>query len=192
VVLRTKLKAQTGRTIKARGEVIRIVKPATLFGWHRELVRRKWTYRHRKAGRPRTEKAIEQLVLRLARENDWGYERIEGELHKLGYTIGHETVGNILNRHGIPPAPEREPSPGWRHLMTNYKDQLLACDLFTVETLFLQTLCVLGFIVSPNAVCARFHRNWHASRTFRRLHRPSGQCLGHSTGLPGDVGVSRP
>jgi hypothetical protein len=192
VVLRTKLKAQTGRTIKARGEVIRIVKPATLFGWHRELVRRKWTYRHRKAGRPRTEKAIEQLVLRLARENDWGYERIEGELHKLGYTIGHETVGNILNRHGIPPAPEREPSPGWRHLMTNYKDQLLACDLFTVETLFLQTLCVLGFIVSPNAVCARFHRNWHASRTFRRLHRPSGRCLGHSTGLPGDVGVSRP
>jgi hypothetical protein len=49
-------------------------------------------------------------------------------------------VGNILNRHGIPPAPEREASPSWRHLMTHYKDQLLACDFFTVETLFLQTL----------------------------------------------------
>jgi putative transposase len=146
VVLGIKLKEQTGRTIKAMGEVIRMVKPATLFGWHRELVRRKWTYRHRKAGRPRTDKEIEQLVLRLARENDWGYERIEGELLKLGYTISHETVGNILQRYGIPPAPEREPSPSWRHLMTHYKDQLLACDFFTVETLFLQTLYVLVFV----------------------------------------------
>lgn len=146
IVLGTKLKAQTGRTIKAMGEVIRIVKPATLFRWHNELVRRKWTYRHRKAGRPRTDQAIEQLVLRLARENDWGFERIEGELKKLGYTIGHETVGNILRRHDIPSAPEREPSPSWRRLMTHYKDQLLACDFFTVETLFLQTLYVLVFV----------------------------------------------
>jgi putative transposase len=146
VVLGSKLKEQTDRTIKAMGDVIRIVKPATLFGWHRGLVRRKWTYRHRNAGRPRTGKEIEQLVLRLARENDWGYERIEGELLKLGYTISHEMVGNILERHGIPPAPERDPSPSWRHLMTHYRDQLLACDFFTVETLFLQTLYALVFI----------------------------------------------
>ncbi|HEX3051300.1 MAG TPA: integrase core domain-containing protein [Aggregatilineaceae bacterium] len=146
IVMGTKLKAQTGRTIKAMGEVIRIVKPTTLFGWHKQLVRRKWTYRQRQAGRPRTDRAIEQLVLRLARENDWGYERIEGELLKLGYDISHETVGHILQRHRIPPAPEREPSPSWRHLMTHYKDQLLACDFFTVETLFLHTLYVLVFI----------------------------------------------
>jgi putative transposase len=146
VVLGTKLKDQTGRTIKAMGDVIRIVKPATLFRWHRELVRRKWTYRHRNAGRPRTDKQLEQLVLHLARENDWGYERIADELLKLGSTISHETVGNILERHGIPPAPERDPSPSWRHLMTHYKEQLLACDFFTVETLFLQTLYVLVFI----------------------------------------------
>ena len=147
VVLGTKLKAQTGRTIKAMGEVIQIVKPATLFGWHRQLVRLKWTYRQRNpGGRPRTDREIEQLVVRLARENDWGFERIEGELLKLGYTVSHETVGNILRRHHIPPAPERETSPSWRHLMTHYKDQLLACDFFTVETLFLQTLYVLVFI----------------------------------------------
>ncbi|HVO69816.1 MAG TPA: hypothetical protein VMT24_07215 [Aggregatilineaceae bacterium] len=95
VVLATKLKTRTGRTIKAMGEVIRIVKPATLFRWHRELVRRKWTYRHRNPGRPQTDKEIERLVLRLARENDWGYERIEGELIKLGITISHETVDPI-------------------------------------------------------------------------------------------------
>jgi hypothetical protein len=85
-------------------------------------------------------------VVRLARENDWGFERIEGELLKLGYTISHETVGNILRRRGIPPAPERETSPSWRHLMTHYKDQLIACDFFAVEALFLQTLYVLVFI----------------------------------------------
>jgi putative transposase len=146
VVLATQLKVRTGRTIQAMGEVVRIVKPATLLGWHREVVRRKWTYRHGSSGRPQIDKEIEQLVLRLARENDWGYERIEGELIKLGVTISHETVGNILQRHGIPPAPERAPSPSWRHLTMHYKDQLLACDFFAVETLFLQTLYVLVFV----------------------------------------------
>jgi putative transposase len=147
VVLGSKLKAKTGRTIQQMSEAIRIVKPATLIGWHKQLVRLKWTYRQRnRGGRPRTEREIEQLVLRLARENNWGNERIEGELLKLGYTISDETVGNILRRHGIPPAPERDPSPSWRHLMTHYRDQLLACDFFTVETLFLQTLYVLVFI----------------------------------------------
>jgi hypothetical protein len=75
IVLATRLKARTERTIKAMGDVIRIVKPATLFGWHRELVRRKWTYRHRNPGRPQTNREIEQLVLRLARENDWAYSQ---------------------------------------------------------------------------------------------------------------------
>ena len=147
VVLATRLKAQSGRTIKSLGEVIRIVKPATLYGWHKQLVGWKWTYRNQnRGGRPRTDREIEQLVVRLARENDWGFERIEGELLKLGYTISHETVGNILRRYNISPAPERDTSPSWRHLMTHYKNQLLACDFFTVETLFLQTLYVLVFI----------------------------------------------
>jgi putative transposase len=147
VVLGTKLKARTGRTIQQMRDAIRIVKPATLFGWHKQLVRLKWTYRrHNQSGRPRTDRDLEQLVLRLARENDWGSERIEGELRKLGYEISDETVRNILRRHGIPPAPERDASPSWWHLMTHYKDQLLACDFFTVETLFLQTIYVLMFI----------------------------------------------
>ncbi|WP_275124876.1 helix-turn-helix domain-containing protein [Aggregatilinea lenta] len=89
-------------------------------------MRHKWTYRNRSPGRPRTDREIEQLVLRLARESDWGYERIEGELLKLGITVSHETVGSILERHEIPPVAEREPSLSWRHLMTHYKDQLLA------------------------------------------------------------------
>jgi hypothetical protein len=105
---------------------MRIFQPETFFKWHREL---------------------ERLVVRLARENhDWGNGRIEGECQKLGHEISEETVGNILKRHGIPPAPERQPSRSWRHLMTHYKEQILACDFFTVETLFLKTWYVLFFI----------------------------------------------
>lgn len=77
VVLGTKLKTQTGRTIKALGDVIRIVKPKTLFQWHKQLVKFKWTYRrHNQGGRPRIDRDLEQRVLRLARENDWGSERV--------------------------------------------------------------------------------------------------------------------
>ncbi len=147
VVLAVRLKATSGRTIKQLGDVIRIVKPRTVFGWHRELVRWKWTYRQRnRGGRPRTDQDIERLVMRLARGNGWGNERIQGELLKLGYEISDETVANILRRHGVPPVPERDTSPSWRHLMTHYKDQLLACDFFTIDTLFLQTLYVLIFV----------------------------------------------
>jgi putative transposase len=78
------------------------------------LVRWKGTYRrHNQEGRPRTDREIERLVVRLARENGWGFERIEGELLKLGYTISHETVGNILRRHvSHPYRSERHPRVG--------------------------------------------------------------------------------
>jgi transposase len=82
------------------------VKPITLLGWYQQLVRLKWTYRQRNlGGRARTDGEIERLVVRLARENNWEIERIEGEVKKLGYTINHETVGNMLRRHGIPRHP---------------------------------------------------------------------------------------
>jgi transposase InsO family protein len=133
--------------MKELSKVIRIVKPATVFGWHQALARWKWTYKTQSGGgRPRTNQEVEKLVVRLARENDWGNKRIQGELLKLGHALSDETVANILRRHGIPPLPEREPSLSWRHLMSHYQDQLLACDFFTVETLFLQTLYVFVFI----------------------------------------------
>jgi putative transposase len=88
VVLTTRLKATTNRTTRQLRDVIRIFQPETVFKWHRALVRRTWTY-HRKnrGGRPRTDKELERLVVRLARENsDWGNGRIAGECRKLGMT----------------------------------------------------------------------------------------------------------
>jgi hypothetical protein len=176
VVLAVRLKATTGRTIKQLCAVIRVVKPKTVFAWHRELVRWKWTYRQRNRGRrPRKDRDIERLVVRLARENDWGIERIEGELKKLGYTVSHETVGNILQRHNMPPAPERERSPSWRHLITHYRDQLLACDFFTVETLFLQMIYVS--CSSRSAVDASIWRVTRRIRTARGWrNKPANSC----------------
>ena len=146
-VLAIKLKNRTRRTIKELREVIRIIQPETVLNWHRELVRRKWTQRASKhQGRPQTPMVIEELVLRLASENDWGNGKIQGELLKLGHKLSEETIANILKRHGIPPLPERSSSLSWQKLMSHYKHQLLACDFFTVETLFLQTIYVLFFI----------------------------------------------
>ncbi len=147
-VLAAHLKSVTGWPVKQFGKVLRIFQPETVFKWHRDLARRKWAYQsHRQRGRPRTKQEIERLIVRLARENrDWGNNKIAGELAKLGIALSDETVADILRRHGIPRAPERGGSPSWRHLMSHYRDQLLACDFSTVETFLLQTLYVFFFI----------------------------------------------
>lgn len=147
-VLTKKLKQSTNRSTSQLRDVIRIIKPETVFRWHRELVRRKWTQEQKnKGGRPRISKDIESLIVRLAQENHrWGYAKIEGELFKLGNKISITTVRNVLDRNGIVPAPVRYGSIGWRTLMSHYKEQLLACDFFTVETIFLRTIYVLIFI----------------------------------------------
>jgi len=147
-VLTTKFKQTTRQTANQLREVIRIFEPETVLRWHRELVRRKWTYPNKnKGGRPSISKETESLILRLARENSrLGYGKIAGELLKLGFQVSLTTVRNVLDRCGIQPAPVRNGSIGWRHLMTHYKEQILACDFFTVETVLLQTIYVLFFI----------------------------------------------
>jgi putative transposase len=94
------------------------VRPETLLRWHRDLIRRRWSYPHQR-GRPRVGAELCGLVLRLARENPtWGYRRIHGELCRLGYTgrIGASTVWTILHRAGIDPAPTRS-AVSWRQFL---------------------------------------------------------------------------
>jgi putative transposase len=120
------------------------VRPETLLRWHRELVRRRWTYPHRR-GRPAVATEVRALVLRLARENPtWGYRRIHGELCRLGYQrrIGASTVWAILHRAGVDPAPRRS-ALSWRQFLRAQATGVLAVDFFTVDTLFLQRLYVL-------------------------------------------------
>jgi putative transposase len=147
-VVTATFKTLTHRTATQLRQVIRLFQPETVLKWHRELVRRKWTYRSGKRnGRPRTIKEVETLIVRMVHDNPgWGYDRLEGELRKLGYVISDQTIGNILARHGMPSVPQRQSSGSWRHLMQHYKQQILACDFFTIDTLFLQTIYVLFFI----------------------------------------------
>jgi putative transposase len=123
-----------------------LVTPATLLRWHRELVRRNWTYPRRRPGRPPTGCALHELVLRLARENPgWGYQRIAGELLKLGFRTSPSTVRRLLASAGFEPAPRRR-AVSWPAFLRRQAASLLACDFFTVETVTLRRLYVLFFI----------------------------------------------
>jgi putative transposase len=123
-----------------------VVTPATLLRWHRELVRRNWTYPQRKPGRPPTGRELRELVLRLAHENPgWGYQRIAGELIKLGFRISPSTVRRLLASAGLEPAPRRG-AVSWPGFLRRQAASLLTCDFFTVETITLRRLYVLFFI----------------------------------------------
>ncbi len=98
---------------KVLEDVANAAKPDTIMGWYRRLIARKFdgSKSRRYPGRPRLDNEIEQLVVRMAKENSaWGYDRIVGAMANLGYTLSDQTVGNILQRHGIPPAPEHKRS----------------------------------------------------------------------------------
>jgi putative transposase len=120
--------------------------PATLLRWHRQLVSWRWTYPHKRPGRPPLDSRVQTLVLRLARENPgWGYRRIVGELRNLGISVSATSVRAILVRHGLPPAPQRD-ELSWRKFLRQHAAMTLACDFFTVETAWLRRIYVLFFI----------------------------------------------
>jgi putative transposase len=121
---------------QALKEVATIVKPDTILGWHRKLVAQKFDgSQQRKApGRPRIDPELEALIVRMAQENrSWGYDRIVGALANLGLTVSDQTVGNVLKRHGIAPAPERKTTTTWKEFIRTHMDVLVATDFFTAE-----------------------------------------------------------
>src|SRR5262245_20657796 len=121
---------------QALKEVATIVKPDTVLAWHRKLVARKFdgSQQRRAPGRPPIDPELEALVVRMARENrSWGYDRLVGALVHLGYTISDQSVGNILKRHGIAPAPERRTTTTWKEFIRTHMEVLVATDFFTAE-----------------------------------------------------------
>ena len=147
VALTIRLQRQTQRWQQRLREALLLVQPDTLLKWHRQLVGRKWTFQHpHRGGRPRVECDVEALIVRIAQENPrLGYDKLQGELLKLGFKVHQSTVKNVLHRHGLLPAPQRGRS-AWRTFLKHYRQQMLACDFFTVEIPRLETLYVLFFI----------------------------------------------
>src|SRR6478609_3842404 len=137
---------------KALAEVATVARPDTILAWYRKLLARKFdgSKARRGPGRPRISREVEQLIVRMAQENhDWGYDRIVGALANLGYQVCDQTVGNVLQRHGLPPAPERKHTTTWSAFIRIHLALLAATDFFTAEVLTLRGLAtyyVLFFI----------------------------------------------
>ena len=167
-----------------------LVTPNTILAWHRGLVRRRWTYPHRRPGRPALRPQTVELIVRLARENPrWGYLRIVGELQRLGVAVSKGSVANVLRRHRCPTAPRRE-GPTWTEFLRIQAKGILATDFFTVDTVLLRRYYVLfvieldrrvvhllGVTANPNGPwTTQVARNFttdldHAGRRFRFLIR---------------------
>jgi putative transposase len=130
--------AELGKRLgkKVLKEVASIVTPDTILAWHRKLIAQKFdgSQKPQVPGRPRIDKELEALVVRMAQANrSWGYDRIAGTLAHLGYKISDQTVGNILKRHGILPAPAREKTTTWKAFIRTHLDVLVVTDFFTTE-----------------------------------------------------------
>ena len=121
-----------------------LVSPQTLLRWHRDLVKRKWTFgRISSGGRPPMSEEVRELILRMGRENPrWGCIRIRGELAKLGVRVSATRIRTLLRANGFGPAPRRS-GPTWNEFLRAQAQGILALDFFTVETAWLRTLYVL-------------------------------------------------
>src|SRR5665811_660061 len=137
---------------KALEELAAVAKPDTLLAWYRKLIASKFdgSKFRTSRGRPRVDEETERLVVRMAKENPgWGYDRIVGAMANLGLRLSDQTVGNILRRHDIPPAPKRKQATSWKDFIRAHMAVLVATDFFTVEVLTLRgliTYYVLFFI----------------------------------------------
>jgi putative transposase len=132
--------AEIGKRLgrKALAQVACVAKPDTILAWYRRLIAQKFDgSKHRRyPGRPRIEPQLEALVVQMAKENSgWGYDRIVGALANLGHEVSDQTVGNVLKRHGIAPAPKRSQTTTWREFIRTHMAVLAGIDFFTVEVL---------------------------------------------------------
>jgi hypothetical protein len=143
--------AELGQKLGRQGleEIATVAKADTILAWHHKCVTPTVapSAPHKSVGRPRVDQEIESLVVQMAWENrSWGYDRIVGALRNLGYTISDQTVGNILKRHSIPPAPERKKTVRWSEFIRMHMDVLSATDFF-LGTVWSRLKLVLSFLL---------------------------------------------
>ena len=154
--------AEIGKRLgrKALAQVACVAKPDTILAWYRRLIAQKFDGSRRRSypGRPRIDPKLESLIIRMAQENSsWGYDRIVGALANLGYHVSDQTVGNVLERHGLAPAPKGSQNTTWKEFIRRHMAVMAGIDFFTVEVLTwrgLVTYYILFFIhLESRRVC---------------------------------------
>ena len=146
--------AEIGKRLGRKGleQVACVAKPDTVLAWYRRLVAQKFDGSRQRSypGRPAIQPKIVELVVQMARENPgWGYDRLVGALANLGHVVSDQTVGNLLRRHGLAPAPKRSQNTNWKDFIASHMAVLAGVDFFTVEVLTwhgLATYYVLFFL----------------------------------------------
>ncbi len=122
-----------------------IVQPETVLGWHRQGWKTYWRWRSRRGrrgGRRHIDPALRALIRRMAGQNPlWGQRRIQAELMRLGFTVCARTVAKYMRK-----PYDGTPSPGWRRFLRQHAEEIWACDLFTVRTIWFRTLYVFFII----------------------------------------------
>src|SRR4051812_29916512 len=143
-----------GRT--TRQQVACVAKPDTILAWYRRLIARKFdgSKFRTSPGRPRIAPELEALIVRLARENSgWGYDRIVGALANLGHAVSDQTLGNILRRYGIQPAPKRSQHTTWKDFIASHMAVLAGTDYYVLFFIHLESrrVSLAGLTKHPTA-----------------------------------------
>lgn len=136
----------------APAQVAFVAKPDTILGWYRRLIAAKFDGSKCRSypGRPRISREVEDLIVRFARDNrTWGYDRIAGALANIGHDVSYQTVGNVLQRHGIPPALKRSQTTNWKDFIRSHMAVLAGAD-------FLQWRCSHGGAPKRTMFCSSF------------------------------------
>ncbi len=124
---------------KALEGMANIVKPDTIMKWYLDLIAKKFDgskNRKKSKGRPAIDPEIEKLIVLFALDNpSWGYDRIVGALSNIDHTVSNQTVKNVLEKHGIPPAVDRDRNTNWTDFIKRHLYILVACDFFTADIL---------------------------------------------------------
>ena len=169
---------------KALKEIASIAKPDTILAWYRKLIANKFDGARKRdhPGRPPISIELEALVVRMARENrGWGYDRIAGALANLGSVVSDQTVGNILKRHGIAPAPKRSQTVSWKDFIASHMEVLAGTDFFTVEILNLARTCHL--------LCTLLYKVGKPARRNRGDHAASRRRMDAASRTHSDAGI---
>ena len=113
------------------------VRPSTVSRWHCELIAKKFDGSENRSypGRPRIGSVIEGLIVQMAEDNRRGALRIQGALQHIVHTVSHQTVLNVLKRHGLHPSPNRIADDSWAKFLKVHLGVIVATDFLTQEVI---------------------------------------------------------